>query len=418
MDNSIAAERASAAFDRAVRRGRSDTGLAARLRRQDNRLLLLSQVASRVQTGSETYLGPREIPVARIIGSEDRGDDFSRSFYPRRRWMRTRWQTVYRLLQAQELNEAIRVMEIGGYYFVRDGHHRVSAARSLGVEFLPAVVTRLSLDYQLPCSLDRNRLALLCAKERFHRRTGVFHVLPDSRFSVACPETWELLEREITDYNLSYFRRHFGRDPYSLDEQIEYWYENLYRNSISYIQRNSLSYLFPGMYDTDIFVRMIQLWNSYENPDGIWLGEVYTKFISRYRRRNLLRSGLQMVRSRWGHTFMSSEDEYRMFLQISRVPEFIPDFEPLPQEAGCYMFLYRQLISTAALLLKRELDRAPYMQELVLAWHERFYREAAAAARRQTSARAKVSWYKRFSRRWFCRVFHGSVTVQQALDGS
>jgi len=35
---------------------------------------------------------------------------------------------------------------VDGIYYVRDGHHRISVARSLGQQFIDAEVIRMSLD--------------------------------------------------------------------------------------------------------------------------------------------------------------------------------------------------------------------------------------------------------------------------------
>ena len=403
------------AFDSAHRRGKRDTGLLSRLAGRDNRLLMLSHILENTTPGSETYLGVSEIEVEKIIGTENRGDDFSRDFQPRKRWLAERWIGVYQLLSRSKLHDTIGVVEVGGYYFVRDGHHRVSAARALSIEFLPAEVSSYPLPYYLPEKMDRNLLPLLRGKDRFHRRTGIFDIISEEEFFVAYPETWAWLEKEICEYNRGWFIRRFHRQPDSIAEQINTWYVNLYRNAIEYIRRNSLTYLFPGKRETDIFVEMIRLWNSFDHPDGIWLGEIYTIFIARQRRRRLLRSTLQFFTSSAGLLFMSAEEEYRRFTRISQIEELVPDFRPLPKEKGFYRFLYRQLIHHYAPALKQEYGRAPYIQELVPRWHRQFYVPVAEAARQMGNRYDQVRFYTGFSRRYLRRFLAGELQLENAL---
>ena len=406
---------ARAAFSDSLKAGKRDTGLFAKIRRRDNRLLPLSQVLSIVSAGSETYLGVREVEVGRIIGTENRSDDFSRDFHPLNKNFEQRWIAVYLLLSGGELGDAISLIELGGRYFVRDGHHRVSTARALGIDFLTAEVSSYPLPYSLPERVDRNDLPLLREKDRFHQRTGAFDVIDEGEFHVACPETWQWLEKEICEYNRAWFVRRFDREPESMREQLDTWYENLYRNSIEYIQRNSLTYLFPGKRETDIFVDMIRLWNSFDNPDGMWLGEIYALLLRRGRRRRLVRGALQFVISIAGSLLMSPDEEYRRFAGISQIEELAPDFRPLPRVEGFYSFLYRQLVHHYAPALKKEYGRAPYIQELTPRWHRELYAPVATEARARYGGVDQVRFYKGFSRRYFDRLLEGRVNIREAL---
>lgn len=403
------------AFARSLRRGRRDTSVFTRLRGRDNRVLLLSDVLDTVGAAGQTHVGVQEIRVDRIVGTENRGEDFSRDFHPRKSWLENRWVGIYKLMARSEFHEPISVIEVGGVYFLRDGHHRVSVARELDREFLPATVTRYNLPFTLPRHLDRNELPLLAAKTRFHRNTGVFDILGDGEFYVACPKTWRWLEKEICEYNRAWFTRRFGREPESMAEQVRTWNENLYHNAIDFIRRNSLTYLFPGKRETDIFVEMIRLWNSYDNPDGIWLGEIYREFIARNRRRRFLFWPLQTVTSTLSSLGKSADEEYRQFAAISQIQELVPGFHPLPREKGFYRFLYRELVHRFAPALKPELGRAPYIQELTPRWHEEFYAKVAKYAASYPEATEQTRFYMDFSRRYLHRVLDGSVEICAAL---
>jgi hypothetical protein len=414
-DHPIDQENARNAFAKALKMGKRDTGLLSRLAGGDNRLLTLTQVLRHVHTGGELYQGVEEIPLERIIGTENRGDEFSRGFYPRSRWMGGRWVSIYLLLSRGSLQEAISVAEVGGYFFVRDGHHRVSAAKVLGIDFIAAHVVKYPLPYHLPEGMDRNLLPLLAGKDRFHHRTGVFDILDEAEFFVACPATWKWLEREICEYNRNWFIRRYKREPENRAEQVRIWSVNLYRNAIDYIRRNSLAYLFPGKRETDIFVEMIRLWNSFEHPDEVWLGEIYALFITRQRRRRILRSAVQLFSTATIGLLTNPEEEYRRFLRMSQIEELVPHFQPLAKEKGFYRFLYRQLVHHYAPALKQRYGRAPYIQELTPRWHDDFYAPVARAARRQGGDLDQVRFYIGFSRRYLRRHLSGGLELSPAL---
>ncbi len=406
------------AFQKALKHGRRDTSIIYRLMGYDNRLLSLASVLEAVSAGNETYIGTTDIPVASIVGSENRADDFSRALHPRKRWMAARWVTIHHLMSQGQLSDTISVIEVGGAYFLRDGHHRVSAAKALGLEYMTAEVRSYPLAYRLPEDMDRNNLPLLRAKDRLHQRTRIFDVLSDQDFYVACPSTWDWLEVEINEYNRRYFERRAGRPPSSPGEQIKPWYKSLYRNAIDYIRDNSLMYLFPGKRETDIFIDIIRYFNSYDDPDGISVGEIYERFVSKRQKQNLPRTLVHMIVRRFRMMFMSPEEEYRSFIRAGRVDDLIDGFIRMPMEKGVYRYLQTQLVHGAAPLLKQRYGRAPYMQELTPVWYERFYAPVAQAAMQYSSRpSAQFRYYKRISRKYFSRVIMGELDADEALSG-
>lgn len=414
------------AFDSALRQGRSDTSFISRLIGHDNRLLELQAVLDTVAAGPETYQGRKDAKLRDVIGSENRGDDFSSGFMPRKNWMRFRWASVYSLMSAGELSDPVVLIEVGQRYFVRDGHHRVSAAKSLEIEFISAEVYVCKLPFRLPPNLDRNGLSLLKAKNSFHIRTGIFDIISDSHFYVACPETWKFLEKEILVYNRAGFKRRFGRDPETDAEQIRLWYNENYTNIIDYVKRNSLTYLFPGKRETDIVAEIIKLWNTFDEPAKVWIGDLYRIFLEQQRRKKLLLSIPHFFIRHFHYMLMSPEREYRFFALISQIEDQVPDFCPLVRQKGVYRYLYHQLIHWYPPVLKQELGRAPYIHELTKSWHERFYRPVRMEAKKRypESQTRQAGFYLGFSRKFFNTVTavwknsesSQSLTLEQALS--
>jgi hypothetical protein len=87
-------------------------------------------------------LGERSIPVTRIIGSADGGNQlFDRGFRPTDARSRARFESVYVAMRTGQPLPLIDVYRWQDDYFVSDGLHRVAVARALGQEYIAAQVT-------------------------------------------------------------------------------------------------------------------------------------------------------------------------------------------------------------------------------------------------------------------------------------
>lgn len=156
----------------------SDLGLShqafeqARLRQIFRRLLSfgrrstplpLAQVSRWVRPSRETYRGVRSIPVRLIVGSEERYRDFDREFLPKRKDLGARWMRLYRAFMRDVILPPIKVYELGGLFFVRDGNHRVSVAREQKLEFIDAEVVALDSEIKLSPGMSLDDIKRLIA---------------------------------------------------------------------------------------------------------------------------------------------------------------------------------------------------------------------------------------------------------------
>jgi hypothetical protein len=105
---------------------------------------LASRMAGRTVRAQHS-LGLRSVEVEAIIGTESRADDFDPQFNPRADRIRDRWVRIAELRLRQAYLPAVELIQVGSEYFVRDGHHRISVARALGVAFIDAQVTLVEL---------------------------------------------------------------------------------------------------------------------------------------------------------------------------------------------------------------------------------------------------------------------------------
>jgi hypothetical protein len=122
------------------------SGLAARLRNDTEDVvqsMSFDEVVGALGRRAENYLGTKVIPLDAIIGSVDKVRDFDRRFRPTSARSRQRWERLARASRTGEIIPPIDVYQIGEYYFVSDGHHRVSVARSLRLDVIEAHVTAI-----------------------------------------------------------------------------------------------------------------------------------------------------------------------------------------------------------------------------------------------------------------------------------
>ncbi len=87
------------------------------------------------------YRGIRTVPVAQIGGSVGRCSEFDRDFMPAKVSVGERWKRIDRAYHRGEELPPVSLYKVGGFYFVLDGHHRVSVAHYHGVERIEAYVT-------------------------------------------------------------------------------------------------------------------------------------------------------------------------------------------------------------------------------------------------------------------------------------
>src|ERR687893_202847 len=87
------------------------------------------------------HRGMRTVPVRQIGGSVGRCSEFDRDFMPAKESVGERWKRVDRAFHRGEELPPVSFYKVGSFYFILDGHHRVSVAHYHGVEWIDAYVT-------------------------------------------------------------------------------------------------------------------------------------------------------------------------------------------------------------------------------------------------------------------------------------
>lgn len=138
------AVRATSLYDKVSQRGSMRQFFARLLHRKDQ-LLDFNELTIHKTVHNSTYTGLHTVDIEKIRGSEGRSEDFDSEFNPLRETTRERWLRIARaFLTGQEL-PPVELLQVGDIYFIRDGHHRVSVAHSLGQRYIEAEVTLMDM---------------------------------------------------------------------------------------------------------------------------------------------------------------------------------------------------------------------------------------------------------------------------------
>ena len=132
-------------FSRA-RRAQLLAEIGRRLRREPDDVGLIlpyEEVVEALGRTGQHDLGLQVVPVEQIVGTVDRAVEFDRGFRPTSPRLRTRWERIAAAQRRGESMPPVSLYKVGDLYFVRDGHHRVSVARSLGAARIDAEVVEL-----------------------------------------------------------------------------------------------------------------------------------------------------------------------------------------------------------------------------------------------------------------------------------
>ena len=155
--------------------------IGAYLRRDpgSNQLLSFDEVKGALGAVSQVYLGLREVPVSKIVGSVGRHRDFDRAFLPSKPDLGTRWRRIDEIMHRAEELPPVSLYKIGDAYFVQDGNHRVSVARQQGVEMIDAEVIELRSRVPVDSALTARDLLHKLEHRRLLERLPIDRVLPE-----------------------------------------------------------------------------------------------------------------------------------------------------------------------------------------------------------------------------------------------
>lgn len=242
-------------FRRARQRGSLES-IVAQLTGRSDRLLSFSEVSEQLRTGAAADIGLHQIPLDAIVGSVGRYADFTRSFLPRRESAQERWTRVRAAFPRVEDIPPITVFQIGDAYFVLDGNHRVSVARSLGATHIPAQVTVVESRAPLSAGAEQDELICQAQYAAFLEETALDELRPGADLTVTAPGQYRLLREQIEQHK-QWLLRQEEREV-AASEAAARWYDAIYQPVVAAIRRRGILRHFPGRTETDLYVWVVR----------------------------------------------------------------------------------------------------------------------------------------------------------------
>ncbi len=256
MERIRALEDFDAARFRAFRRS-----IGSILTRRARRLQSIEPVLEAAGLEGRAYAGVQEIPLDRVVGSAappSKTGDFDPLFLPMNRRNRDRWTRIYReMVEGDEL-PPIDVYKVGDSYYVIDGHHRVSVARSLGRATINARVVEVRTRAPLGPNIDAAALLRAAEYAAFLETTQLHRMRPEARLECSRLGRYDEILKHILGHG--YFLGLQKGRSVPLPEAAASWYDNVYKPIAEAIRQHKVLEQLPGWTEADLYVEITHRW--------------------------------------------------------------------------------------------------------------------------------------------------------------
>lgn len=194
--------------------------------------------------------GLQEIELDKIRGSVGRYQDFTSAFLPRRKNLRDRWQRVWSADVSKGL-PPIELYKVGEAYFVSDGNHRVSIAKTEGRETIEAYVCEYISPIELSSEADLDEVL---SKAEYAEFLGRTQLRPEQEIVFTVPGGYMEIECQIRSVQQSLENQRDERIPF--EEAAAQWYREIYSPTIQEIRESGAMERFPRRTEADLFIWM------------------------------------------------------------------------------------------------------------------------------------------------------------------
>lgn len=255
------------------------------LQPEETQLLSLTDVKQWLKPKTEVYMGMQEIPVDHIVGSEGRYHDFDNHFFPRNAHLKNRWKRIDEARITDIILPPIKLYEIGGLYFVRDGNHRVSVARSQGIQDIDAEVTSLQSEIKLRPEMKKNQIlkkVIDYEKRVFYAETAFGDITDCWNFDFSTPGQYDVIYNHILIHK--YYMNQSQTEEVSIVDAVMSWYKDIYMPVITVLKKQHIMKKFRGRTLSDMYVWLLKYWDDLKQKYGqdFSLDVAAEKFTSSY----------------------------------------------------------------------------------------------------------------------------------------
>lgn len=249
-------------------------------------LISLNDVKQMIKPMNETYVGMQVIPIDKIVGSEGRYKDFDNRFFPKSTHLRNRWEHVDEAVIKSIDLPPIKVYEIAGLYFVRDGNHRVSVAKAKGTEFIDAEVVSLQSEIKLKRPNNINDIVkqiINYEKRVFYSETGFGDITDYWCLDFSRTGRYDVIYNHILTHK--YYINSKQTEEITMEDAINSWFETVYLPLVYFIQKRRLMKYFPKRTISDLYVWLVRYWDDMKQKYGeeVSMDEAVMVFRKQYK---------------------------------------------------------------------------------------------------------------------------------------
>ena len=234
---------------------------------EETKLLSFSEIKKWLKPKNEVYEGMQEVPISHIVGSEGRFNDFDNHFFPRNLHLKSRWRRVDEARLTDVILPPIKLYEIGGLYFVRDGNHRVSVAKSQGAIDIDAEVISLKSEIRLWPGMSQQQIIrkiIDYEKRIFYNETGFGDITDDWNLDFTWTGQYDVIYNHIEVH-----KYYMGeKKDITMIEAIQSWYDNVYMPVVHVVQEYKIMRNFRKHTVGDMYSWLLKYWTELQSDYG------------------------------------------------------------------------------------------------------------------------------------------------------
>lgn len=236
---------------------------------EEAELISLTDMKQLLKPSGEVYKGMQTVPVKLIAGSEGRYKDFDNNFFPKRTFLKTRWERVD-LAHYQDVTlPPVNLYELGGLYFVRDGNHRVSVAKAQGIEYIDAEVVSLQSEIKLKPGSTKEQMTrqvIEYEKRVFYAETCFGDITDYWCLNFTTPGQYDLIYNHILCHK--YYINTDKTEEIPFEQAVQSWFSNVYMPVVRTLEARKIIKDFKGRTLSDLYVFLIKYWDELKKKFG------------------------------------------------------------------------------------------------------------------------------------------------------
>ncbi|MEJ2599939.1 MAG: hypothetical protein P8Z00_16515 [Anaerolineales bacterium] len=363
-------------FERAVMRGFLRKVLSL-FTGSNNELLGYDEVREQIPIRGQHYLGSKQVPIDKIVGSMGRYHDFDRAFLPTQVRTKDRWVSIDKAHYAQVDLPPVELYKLGEIYFVKDGNHRVSVARERGQEFVDAYVTQIDISVRLTPDLRVDDLAMKKECALFLMHTGLETTRPEANLETGLPGVYERLLEHIRVHR--WYLGEQRNTEVSFEDAAAHWYDTVYNPLIEIIRQQEVPKAFPGTNEADLYLWIMEyqgyLRQAYQ--EGEFVGDDDAKslaakeLLADYPLPAVRKLVNALKRTLWLDKVLVKQEKV-IFYEQTHLDQLRPDAHIEMTVPGQYNVLREHIDVHRWYLGEQRQADVPY-EDAVASWYDRVY---------------------------------------------